>query len=110
MNFNENAPQFNPANRVTSKHLSHLLPAFLKKVGSTYQKRPDVVIGAWPEIVGADFASMSHALSFYEEVLVVNVKNATLYSLLSQNKPRILKKIRDKFPQTSIKTIIFRHG
>ncbi len=105
------SPKTHHSTSVTSKNLSHLLPQFLKQVGSIYQNRPDLVIAAWPEVIGLELAKMTRVLSFIDGVLIVTVKNATLFSLLSQNdRPRILKNLREKFPQTSIKTIIFRHG
>ncbi|MCH9608811.1 MAG: hypothetical protein S4CHLAM45_07230 [Chlamydiales bacterium] len=94
---------------VTTKHLCQLLPSFLNRVGKLHEKRPDLVVDAWPSVIGPKLASFTRALSFTEGVLFVAVNNSTLYSLLSQNdKPRIIKNLRDKFPQTTIKTVVFR--
>lgn len=96
---------------VTSHRISALLPEALAQIGSQYQQRPDLVLAAWPEIIGKQLSGMTQAISFNEGVLVVRVKNSTLYSLLSQNeKPRILGSLRQKFPNMLIKTVIFRMG
>lgn len=100
-----------PKTATTTRHLKHLLPRFLEDIGKVFQNRPDMVLAAWPEIIGQDLSPMTEAISFIEGVLTVKVKNSTLYSLLSQSdKPRILKSLRDKFPSTLIKTIHFRLG
>jgi len=91
--------------------MNQLIPAVLKKVRGVYEQRADVVLAAWPEIIGEQLAKMTKAQSFVDGVLVVIVKNSTLHSLLSRNdKPRILSHIRKKFPATEIKTIIFKMG
>lgn len=96
---------------VTTRHIRHVLPRLLESIGKLYQDRPDLILAAWPEVIGQHLAVMTQAMSFKEGILTVKVKNSTLYSLLSQNdKPRILKNLRDKFPQTVIKTIIFKMG
>ena len=94
---------------LTTHHIRPLLNHILEEIGRTYKERPDLIVAAWPEVVGSQLAPMTEALSFCEGILVVRVKNATLYSLLSRNdKPRLIKNLRDKFPGTTIKTIVFR--
>jgi hypothetical protein len=95
----------------TSRQLKELLPSVLSQIGGIYEERGDLVLASWPEIIGPQLASMTEAVSFDSGILVVKVKNSTLYSLLSQHeKPRILKNLRDKFPTTSVKNIVFRLG
>jgi len=95
----------------TGHQMSDLLPVVLRQIGAVYQERPDLVLAAWPEVIGSKLASMTEAVSFTEGVLVVRVTNSTLYSLLNQHeKPRLLQSLRYKFPRTCIKTIFFRHG
>jgi hypothetical protein len=96
---------------LTTRHIRELLPDLLAGIGTVYQNRPDLVLAAWPDVIGKDLASMTQALSFNEGILTVKVNNSTLYSLLSQHdKPRILKSLRDKFAGTVIKTIHFQLG
>ena len=96
---------------LTTRRLDDLLPGVLQKIGRIHQMRPDLVLAAWPEIIGEKLAPMTQAVSFEEGILVVKVKNSTLHSLLSQNdKFRILRKLRQKFPKMAIKNIVFRIG
>ena len=95
----------------SSHHIQELLPAFLEHLGKIYHNRPDLVMAAWPEVIGKELAPMTEAVSFVDGILTVKVPNSTLYSLLSQqDKPRILKNLRDKFAGTVIKTIHFRRA
>jgi hypothetical protein len=95
----------------TTRHLRQLLPSFLEEVGRKCNERPDLVVAAWPKIVGSKLAPMTQAVSFIEGVLTVKVNNATLYSLLSQNdKARLIQELKNQFPGTFIKTIFFLRG
>lgn len=68
-------------------------------------------MAAWPAIIGPKLCQMTKAVSFEEGTLTVLVKNSTLYSLLvKHDKMRILKLLRDKFPNTTINNIVFRIG
>lgn len=97
--------------QVTTHKFSDLLPIVLEKIGEVYQDRPDLILAAWPEIIGHRLVSMAQAVSFEDGVLIVKVKNSTLHSLLSQNdKPRILNSLRSKFPKVPIKNVVFRIG
>ncbi len=97
--------------RLTTHPIGELLPGVLRRIGAKYKDRPDLIIAAWPEVIGPQLAAMAEAVSFEEGVLYVKVKNSTLYSVLQQQeKPRILKSLRQRFPRTLIKTIVFRIG
>ncbi|CAF23800.1 Uncharacterized protein PRO82_000447 [Candidatus Protochlamydia amoebophila] len=96
---------------VTSHHINDLLPNVLSKIGKAYEQRSDLILAMWPIIIGPKLSALTQAVSFSSGVLVVKVKNSTLYSLLSQNdKPRLLSQLRQKFPRVEIKTILFRIG
>lgn len=95
----------------TTRHISQVLPGILHDIGKNFQNRPDLILAAWPDVIGQKLAPMTQAVSFSDGFLVVKVHNSTLYSLLAQNdKPRLLKNLRDKFPQTTIKSIVFQLG
>lgn len=97
--------------QVTTHKIHDLLPIVLSKINSVYQLQPDLILAMWPEIIGAQLAGMTQAVSFNEGILSVKVKNSTLYSLLNQHeKTRLLSLLRKKFPQAQIKTISFRIG
>lgn len=96
---------------VTTHKVSDLLPTVLSQINETYQDRPDLVLAAWPEVIGSKLAAMTQAISFHDGVLTVKVKNSTLHSLLSRHdKFRILAAIRRRFPKVYIQNIIFRIG
>lgn len=100
-----------PATRPTTRHIRQILPRILEEIGHIYHDRPDLILAAWPEVIGSHLAPMTQAVSFVDGILTVKVKNSTLYSLLTQNdKPRLIKNLRDKFPRAMIKTILFRLG
>lgn len=97
--------------QLTTRHISQLLPRFLEDMGRKFEERPDLVMAAWPEVIGHQLAPMTQAVAFTDGVLIVKVNNSTLFMLLAQNdKPRLIKNLRDKFPGTPIKTIFFRLG
>lgn len=104
-------PRHYDGNKPTSRPVSHILPQVLGKIGSAYKERPDLILAAWPEIIGERLAPMARAVSFSDGILTVRVKNSTLHSLLSQkDKPRILRSMREKFPQSTIKNVVFKLG
>lgn len=96
---------------VTSKTVRQLLPEVMQEITDAVQDRPDLILAAWPEIIGSQLAGMTEALAFQQGVLTVRVKNATLYSLLSQReKGKILTNLRKQFPKTTFTNIRFRRG
>jgi len=96
---------------VTTRHLDELLHSALVQVNEVYQGRPDLVLASWPTTIGPELAKMTEAISFYDGVLVVKVRNSTLYSLLSQrDKPRVLAALRQQVPSIPIRNIVFRMG
>lgn len=95
----------------TTRHIRQLLPRFLEDIGKKFDERPDLIIAAWPEVIGHNLAPMTQAISFEEGVLIVRVNNSTLFDLLNKyDRPRLIKNLRDKFPGSVIKTIYFRLG
>lgn len=96
---------------LTTHRVNEVLPFVLKKLQQVYCHRPDLIIASWPEIIGPKLAPMTQAISFIDGILLVKVRNSTLYSLLNQHdKPRILMKLKEKFPDTNIRGISFRIG
>lgn len=96
---------------VTTHRVSDVLTHVLSKIGQNYEGRPDLLLAAWPDVVGQTLAKMTVATSYQDGILFVKVKNSTLYSLLNQNdKPRLLNILRKRFPKMVIKTIVFRMG
>ncbi|MEI8365645.1 MAG: DUF721 domain-containing protein [Parachlamydiaceae bacterium] len=97
--------------QVTSHQVKDLLTGVLSKLNSSCQERPEMVLEAWPAIIGSKLAGMTQATSFFEGVLTVKVRNSTLHSLLScHDKSKILTALRQRFPKTRIQNIVFRIG
>lgn len=104
-------PRYYDGTRLTTHRMNDLLPTVLSRIGQVYEQRSDLILAMWPDIIGPKLAPMAQAVSFSDGILLVKVKNSTLYSLLSQNdKPRLLNELRQKFPRVDIKTIYFRIG
>lgn len=96
---------------ITTYRLHDLMPVVLGKISETFADRPDLVLAAWPDVIGPRLASMTQAVSFNNGILTVKVKNSSLYSLLCQNdKAKLVQSLRGKFPKIQIKTILFRIG
>ena len=95
--------------KLTSKKMEDLLPDILKKMEKCQGNRGDLIVAAWPDIVGEKLAPMTRAVSFENGTLMVNVKNQILYSQLSQyEKPRLVEALKRRFPKVEIKALIFR--
>lgn len=95
---------------VTNHRIGDLLLRAMEKIGRNHQIRPDQVLAAWPDIVGAKLAPMTRAVSFEEGRLVVKVNNSPFYSVLCQDKGRLLGRLRQQFPTLAVKDIFFRIG
>lgn len=104
-------PKYYDGTAVTTHRFADLLPQVLSSIEELHHDRPDLILAAWPEVIGDKFAGMTEALSFCDGLLVIKVKNSPLYSLLSQHdKPRIMRNLRIKFPSVQFKNVVFRMG
>ena len=96
------------ATDLTSITLAELIPAMLERLGQRVEEGGDLILAAWPEIIGDKLQSMTEAVAFENKTLHVKVKNATLYSLLAQHeKGRLLEALRKRFPRAAIQNIVF---
>lgn len=97
--------------RVTTRHLRDLMPGVLGKITENFSDRPDLILAAWPDIIGSHLAPMTQAVSFVDGVLLIKVKNSSLYNLLhTRERARLIHAIKAKFPKIIIKTILFKSG
>lgn len=95
----------------TNKQLKDVLPKVLGAIGALHKDRPDLILAAWPEIIGKTQASMTKAVAFEKGILYVKVSNSPLYSLLAQHeRKRLLRHLKERFPSVEIKNIHFRIG
>ncbi len=104
-------PKFYDGTAPTGKRADRILSHILSEIGNQTGHQGHEVIEAWAEIIGPKFASLTEAVSMQDGLLTVKVKSSTLYSLLCQHeKPRLLVRLRGKFPRASIRDIVFRMG
>ena len=97
--------------KTTTKKMGDVLPNVLYTVEKIFGDRPDLIMAAWPDLIGSKFVSMTRAESFAGGVLVVRVTNSTLLSLLSQyEKPKLLSKLKERFPTSNIQQLVFKIG
>ncbi len=95
----------------TSKNLRQLLPAILRQIGKRHEERPDLILAAWPSVIGERLSPMTRAVSFIEGILTIKVRNSSLLSLLAQHeRHKLLKELRKKFPNAKIRNIRFCIG
>lgn len=96
---------------ITTHRLNELMPSVLGRISESFSDRPDLILASWPDVIGIRLAPMTQAVSFINGVLLVKVKNSSLYHLLCQNdKAKLVQSLRKKFPNIQIKTILFRIG
>lgn len=95
----------------TNRDLKEVLDNVLSRLGKLRHARPELVVAAWPSVVGPRHAKMTQAESFSDGTLTVRVTNSTLYSLLVQReRGRLLDTLKGMFPNAGIKRIYFRMG
>jgi hypothetical protein len=97
--------------RTTNWRIQELLPRMLGEMSAQQKERPDLILAAWPQVVGERLAPLTQAVQFKEGILLVKVRSSTLYSVLTQQeKGRLVTALRAAFPRVEIKTIQFRMG
>ena len=108
---NKRTPRNYDGSATTMHQMSKLLTRVLTRVSEQHQARPDLILAAWPSVIGPQLAPMTQAVSFDNGVLRVKVKNSTLYSLLCRHdKLKILKDLQQKFPKANIQNVMFSMG
>ncbi len=97
--------------RQTAHPLKELLPGFLQEMKGHYSTSADQIFAYWEQMMGPDLAKFARPHMFAGGILTVKVLNNALFALLSkQEKPKLLKRLREAFPSQEIKTIEFRIG
>lgn len=96
--------------QLTTHHVGDVLKGVLQKIGAAHQERPDLILAAWPEIVGLKTAPSTQAVSFVDGVLLVHVKHPLILAVLTSERTKLLESLRKKFPKVLIKALLFRIG
>jgi hypothetical protein len=95
----------------TIKQIRDLLPETLSAIGAVHADRYDLVLAAWPDIIGKKLAPHTEAISLRNGIFLVKVRNSTLYSVLvQQSAGELLQSLQEKFPSITIKKLLFRLG
>jgi len=95
----------------TSRNIKSLLPSVLRSIAKRHEQRPDLILAAWPSLIGERLAPMTKAVSFENGFLTIKVRNSSLLSLLAQHeRSRLLKELRANFPNATIRNIRFIIG
>ncbi len=95
----------------TSFQVKDLLTQVLSQISAVYQDKGEMILEAWPSIIGQRLSVMTKADSYINGILTVKVTNSTLHSLLSRNeKFKILTIIKQRFPTAGIQNIVFKIG
>jgi hypothetical protein len=93
---------------VSNRKLSDLLPQVVAEIGKISQQEAHAVFALWRTLLGEKMAPLTEPLSFVKGVLIVKVKSATLFGLLSvHEKPRLLQQLQSQF---RVRDILFRVG
>ncbi len=58
----------------TTHKMTDLLSDVVVHIRENYKDRPDLVLAAWPEVMGPQLASMTQAISFADGILHVKVE------------------------------------
>jgi len=88
--------------------IGEILPEILAGIGRKTEVPVDAVFKEWALLLGEKLAPMARPVSFVDGVLTVAVKSSTLYSLLrAHEKPRLLKKLQEKF---QVRDLVFKIG
>jgi len=109
---NSRANFYYDGSKPTSRRLRDLLPSVMSKLGSLYKSQPEVVLNAWQHVIGEKFLPFTRAARFENGVLLVLVKNSTLFSLLNNpvDKQRLVNELRKRAPGAIVNQIVFRIG
>ena len=88
--------------------IEELLPNVLSGIGRKTEIPREAVFREWALLMGEKMAGMTKPISFVDGVLTVSLKSSMLYSLLRvHEKPRLLKKLQEKF---QVKDLVFKIG
>jgi predicted nucleic acid-binding Zn ribbon protein len=83
------------------------LPAVLKSFGLEQKFRDQKVLALWPEVVGEQIAARTRAVRIEKGVLFVHVDHGAWMQELHFKEKELVKKLREKAPQSGVRRIRF---
>ena len=106
--MNSRTPRQFDGTRSPGVKIGKLLPELLAKIRTKTEIPREAVFREWALLMGEKLAGMTQPISFEDGVLTVALKSSMLYSLLRvHEKPRLLKKLQEKF---QVKDLVFKIG
>lgn len=99
-----------PSEKGHFTEIAQLIDNWFESKNYTQRRRNFDVFHNWNDIVGNDIGRNTEPVKFYNDVLVIKVKNSVWTQELQYLKPQLLEKIRRSFPETKITDLRFRIG
>jgi len=90
--------------------ISELVDGWFNKKNYTKKRTNFNAFHNWQGIVGTEIARNTEPVKFYNDVLVIKVRNSVWTQELQYLKPQLLEKIKNAFPETNIRDLMFRIG
>ncbi len=95
----------------TGRAIKDLLPQIADNFFKGMSFKKDPIFEKWKELMGEKLSSMAIPVDFKNQILYVQVKNSSLYSILrNQQKEMLLKKLKESLPNIMIENIVFHIG
>lgn len=90
--------------------VADLVGPIVAQAGVGDRMKLEEVLGAWKEIVGDFLFQHSRPDSIQRGVLMVRVLQPTVHHALMMERPRILKRLKEKLKNSGIKDVRLKHG
>ena len=104
-------PKNYDGNKPTGRKIEDLLPQMAQHLFQGLEKNRETIFQAWNEILGEKLSPMAIPVDYKNNILYIQVKNSSLYSILKlQQKAMLLKKIKESLPNVPIENIVFHIG
>lgn len=93
-----------------AKSVADLLGPIVAQAGLGERMKLEEVLSAWREVVGDFLFQHSKPDTIQRGILTVRVLQPTVHHALMMERPRILKRLKEKLNHASIKDIRLKHG
>lgn len=93
-----------------SKSVGDLLKSTLGKLGLKERLDDELIVAAWPDLVGTFLAGQSHPIELRRKILLVQVLQPAIHYSLMRVKADILARLGERFGPDKVKDLRFRIG